>query len=258
MASRGSLLVVFSVCMSVPALWAQTSPDSAPAAPQAPSDTPKPAVLTVEHRGDIAMARKEYRAAIDHYRQAPESAIILNKIGIAYHQQASLRLAKKYYNRAIRTNPGYSEAVNNLGTVYYAEKSYRRAVSQYKKALQLSPSSASVYSNLGTAYFARKQYKDAADAYQKAVSLDPEVFEHHSSYGVLMQSTNTEERAQFHFYLARTFAEAGMNDKAIQYIRKALEEGFKDRKKLVEEPAFAKLQELPEFKEVLAFEPRVL
>ena len=36
----------------------------------------------------------------------------------------------------------------------------------------------------------------------------------------------------------------------MQYLRKALEEGFKERKKLNEEPAFAAMRELPEFKEL--------
>jgi len=67
-----------------------------------------------------------------------------------------------------------------------------------------------------------------------------------------------EERAKFHYYLAKTYAKAGMNDRALMYIRKAIEEGFKERKKFQEEPEFAALKELPEFKELLAMEPRVL
>jgi len=51
---------------------------------------------------------------------------------------------------------------------------------------------------------------------------------------------------------------AGMDDHALIYIRKALEEGFKEKKKLENDPAFAHLKELPEFKELLAMEPRVL
>ncbi len=66
------------------------------------------------------------------------------------------------------------------------------------------------------------------------------------------------ERAKFHYYLAKTYAKAGANDRALQYIRKALEEGFKERKKFVEDPEFAALQQLPEFKELLASNPRVL
>ena len=38
-------------------------------------------------RGDIFMARKEYRAAIETYAQAPpKDPILRNKMGIAYHQ----------------------------------------------------------------------------------------------------------------------------------------------------------------------------
>jgi tetratricopeptide (TPR) repeat protein len=145
-----------------------------------------------------------------------------------------------------------------LGTIHYAQKSYRRAVAQYKKAIEISPESASVYSNLGTAYFARKQYKEAAEAYQKALALNPDVFEQHSSYGVLLQEGPVEERAKFHFYLAKLYAQAGRNDRALLCIRKSLEEGFKERKKFLEEPEFSALQELPEFKELMAAEPRVL
>jgi hypothetical protein len=38
----------------------------------------------------------------------------------------------------------------------------------------------------------------------------------------------------------------------------ALEEGFKERRKLMEEPEFAKIRETTEFKELMASEPRVL
>ncbi len=245
---------------------AQPAPASGPpveAKKELPADRlqspEKPQELTPERRGDIYMARKMYREAIEAYRQAPQnSAIILNKIGIAYHQLMELDTAKKYYERAIKLNPKYAEAVNNLGTIHYAKKSYRRAVGQYKKALKLSPYSASIYSNLGTAHFARKKYKDASEAYAKALSLDPDVFEHRSTYGVLLQERNVEERAKFHFYLSKVYAQAGMNERALLYMRKALEEGFKDRQKFVEEPEFAALQELPEFKELLAMQPRVL
>jgi tetratricopeptide (TPR) repeat protein len=200
-----------------------------------------------------------YREAIEAYKQAPQnSAVIWNKLGIAHHQMMQLDVAKKYYERSVRLNPKYAEAVNNLGTIYYAKKSYRRAISQYKKALKLTPNSATLYSNLGTAHFARKKYEDAAQAYRQALALDPDVFEHRSSYGVLLQESNVEERAKFHYYLAKTYAQAGMNDRALLYIRKALEEGFKERKKFLEEPEFAALLELPEFKELMAAEPRVL
>jgi tetratricopeptide (TPR) repeat protein len=122
----------------------------------------------------------------------------------------------------------------------------------------LSPNSASIYSNLGTGYFARKDYKAATEAFTKALSLDPEVFEHKSTHGVLLQERSVEERAKYHYYLAKMYAQAGTNDRALMYIRKALEEGFKDKKKFQEEPEFARMRDLPEFKELLAMDHRVL
>ncbi len=220
----------------------------------------KPSViLTPEMRGDIFMAEKRFREAAEIYGENSKgSAVLLNKTGIAYHQMLELNIAEKYYRMALRVDPKYAEAINNLGTVFYAKKSYRRAVNQYKKALRLSPESASVWSNLGTGYFARKEYQRAAEAWQTALKLNPEVFESRSTQGVLLQERSVEERGKFHFYLAQTYAKAGMNDRALQYIRKALEEGFKERKKFEEDPAFAAMKNLPEFKELMASEPRVL
>jgi len=90
------------------------------------------------------------------------------------------------------------------------------------------------------------------------VAIDPEVFEHRSTYGVLLQERSVEERAKFHYYLAKLYAQGGRTELALQYVRKALEEGFKDRKKFLEDPEFAGLRELPEFKELMTLEPRVL
>ena len=217
------------------------------------------AQITPEMRGDIMMARKMYRDALDYYKPgADKSAVLANKTGIAYHQLLDLNDAKKYYDRAVKLNPRYAEAINNLGTIYYARKSYRRAVEEYKKALRITPDSASILSNLGTAYFARKDYENASKAYQQALTLDPEVFERRSTQGTLLQDQSVEERARFHYYLAKTYAQAGTKDRALLYIRKALEEGFKDRNKFIKEPEFAALQDDPEFQELLATEQRVL
>ena len=214
--------------------------------------------LSAEDRGDILMARKMYREAIEVFMEEPKkSAVVYDKIGIAYHQLQQLDNARKYYELALKQKRDYSEALNNIGTVYYAKKNFRRAIGYYNRALKINES-ASVYSNLGTAYFARKEYDKATDAYQKAFAMDPEVFEHKSNYGTLLQDQNVEERAKFHYYLAKMYAKAGRNELALQYVRKALEEGFKDKKKLNEDPEFEALRPTPEFQELLTLEPRVL
>jgi tetratricopeptide (TPR) repeat protein len=255
------LCPVLAVCQATPA-----SPPSSPssslldatrlARPAAPEPTIQ---LSPEGRGDVYMARKMYREAIEAYRQAPaDSALIWNKIGIGYHQLLELNVARKHYQHALKLDPKYSEAINNLGTIDYAQKHYRSAISHYRQALKLKPDTASYYSNLGTAYFARKDYKNASLSYQTAVKIDPDIFENHSTFGTTLQERSVQEFAKFHYYLARTYARSGQNDRALLYIRKALEEGFKDRKLFLEEPEFEALRTTQEFKDLMTLEPRVL
>lgn len=225
-----------------------------------PTSTADPArVVSPEMRGDILMARKMYREAADAYRAGPaDSAVIINKTGIAYHQLMDLRTAQKYYEKAVKANARYAEAWNNLGAVHYGQKRYRRAITMYSKALEIAPNSASVHSNLGTAHFARKEYLKAIERYQKALELDPDIFEHRGTHGVMLQERSVAERAVFHYHLAKLYAKGGQNERALLYMRKSIEEGFKERKKFAEDTEFAALRELPEFQELLKLEVKVL
>jgi tetratricopeptide (TPR) repeat protein len=145
-----------------------------------------------------------------------------------------------------------------VGTVYYAQKKYRTAISRYNRALQYAPESASIWSNLGTAYYARGKYDLMTQAYRKALDLDPEVFEKHGSVGTQMQDRGVADKARYHFELAKMYAESGKNELALQYLRKALEEGFKEKDKLQQMKEFTALKETQEFKDLMTLEPRVL
>ncbi|HZS55639.1 MAG TPA: tetratricopeptide repeat protein [Bryobacteraceae bacterium] len=259
--ARGAVAVLISAAALPAQQTAPASTDLHASVSNIPLAKPigPPVLVTPELRGDIYMARKMYREAIDMYREGPaDSAVLANKIGIAFHQMLQLDLAKKNYERAIKLDPKYSEAINNLGTIYYARKSYRRAIGLYKRSLRYSEPSASVDANLGAAYFARKDYKEASKWYEEALKLDPDVFEHHSTFGTLMQERTVEERAMFHLYLAKMYARNGANDRAIIYLRKALEEGVKDREKIPAMPEFAVLKTEPAFKQLMLENPKPL
>ena len=226
-----------------------------PARTNAPITTP----ISDEMRGDIYMARKMYREAVDMYRKGPsDSPILANKIGIAFHQMLRFDLAKKNYERAIKLNPQYSEAINNLGTIYYSGKGYRRAIGYYKRALRYSDPSASIYANLGAAYFGRKDYEQATNYYEQALKLDPDVFEHHNAFGTIMQERTIEDRAMYHLYLAKMYAKAGSTERAIMCLRKALEEGVKNREKIPSMPEFSLLKTDPAFKQLWLENPKPL
>ena len=257
-----SIAALAAVLLSTSWATAQEVPSPAPPGSEAAAPPPpKPVSLTVEQRGDMMMARKMFREAIDIYRTGlaePNSWTLYNKIGIAYHHLMDFKSARKNYEEALKKNRTYGEAQNNLGAVYYAQKDYRRAIQEYQKALKLNPYSATIYSNLGTAYYARKNYDWAMQSYRYALQLDPMVFEQRGTSGSILQERSVEEQAQFHYYLAKSYASAGMPEYALRYIRRCLEEGFKERDRFLKEPEFASLKDLPEFQELMAMEIRVL
>ena len=236
--------------------------DGSRTATNAPPQTVEREPVTLEMRGDIFLARRMYREAIETFHEGSlKDPVLRNKTGIAYHQLLQLKQAMKEYEAAYKLKPDYEEAINNIGTIYYAEKSYRRATTWFGRAIKLAPDdpkSAAVYINLGSSWFSRKNYDRAQVAFQTALKLDPEAFERHGNYGVMMQERNIEERAKFHFYLARMYAKSGRNELALQYLRKALEEGLKEKEKLADTPEFVPLRALPEFQALLKLEPRVL
>jgi len=219
--------------------------------------------ISPEELGDLKMLRRNYREAVESYSQGPANDPTLrNKMGIAYHQLGQLENSRKEYLAALQLRPVYMEAANNLGTIEYSKKNFRHAISWYHRALKMegdSTRTASVHMNLGMAWFARKNYDKANLSFQTALRLDPEVFEHRGTVGQIVGERNVEERSRFHFNMAKLYARQGRNDLAIQYLRKSLEEGYKDRKTpWSEDSAFAALRQLPEFQQLMTIEPRVL
>ena len=160
--------------------------------------------------------------------------------------------ARKSYERAAKLDKDFAQAINNMGTVFYAQKRFKKAAKMYRKALDLTPNSASIHSNLGTALFARKKFKQATQEYLIALQLDPEVFEHRNTVGTLLQERSVEDRARYHYFLAKAYAAAGIYDRALLYLRRSLEEGFgRKPDSIVSEKEFEQLRENPQFLNIL-------
>ncbi|HUB19610.1 MAG TPA: tetratricopeptide repeat protein [Acidobacteriaceae bacterium] len=207
--------------------------------------------LSPEIRGDLAMAHEQYLQAIDAYSQVPEkNAVIWNKLGMAYHHLFAIDEARRDYQRALRLRPDYPEAMNNMGAVYYATKNYKKAIRYYEKAIRFEPNSAPIYSNLGTAWFARGKVERGVEAYRTAFALDPMVFESNSSL-LVNEALPAHDRALQDYCLAKLFAASGKKEEAIEFLRKALDEGFSDRRKILEDQTLASLRATPEFAELM-------
>jgi tetratricopeptide (TPR) repeat protein len=213
----------------------------------------------LEKRADRLRAEKEFADALDFYRAAlakkPESPVLYNKRGICELLQQRYRNAGSDFERALRIDPGYAPAYNNLGVMEYATRKYGKAIKQYEKAIRLEPSSASYYSNLGAAYFAKKSWEKATKAYSEAVNLNPEIFDESNHSGINGQVASPADRAHFSFVLAKLYARSGMNDRSLEYLRRAMEEGYKGVNEVYSDADFTSLRKDPRFAQLMSARP---
>lgn len=207
--------------------------------------------LSWEARGDVFMARQQYAEAVNAYRHAPQDAVVWDKIGVAYQHMNAVDAARHDYERALLIRPDYPEAINNLGATYFEERNYKKAIRLYRHALKLMPHSAVIAANLGTAYFARGQYNNGFEAYHKAFSIDPDVFNSVEALPPVPAGANRQDRAHEDFCLAQLFAEAGMQDRALEYLRNALNEGFSDHNQILDNAVFSTLRRTAQFAQLM-------
>jgi tetratricopeptide (TPR) repeat protein len=231
----------------------QSAPPSATAG-QAHESPAKSRPLSFEERADIYMARKSYEDAVDYYYRALKQdhfadAIVWNKLGIAYQQLQNYRASRKAYSQAMRQQKNYTEPLNNIGTTYFMQDKYGKSVKYYLRALKLNPNSASYHLNLGTSYFHMKKYKESVEEYRTALSLNPNIFAAHSAVGTTIEARGTDP--EYYFYLGKVFASLGRADEAVRSLRRALEDGFKDRKRILDDPDFMKISQNPAYVELM-------
>ena len=213
-------------------------------------------VMTPELQADMLAARGHFHDAIDAYnRIQPQTAELLNKIGIAYQRLGMDPDAVSYYVRAARMDHKYAAAYNNLGTIYFRQDDNKRAKRFYKKSIRLDAQMAPFWSNLGAVYLAQKKYSDGAEAYERAFKLDPNIFQELEING-LQKDESPAELAKMYICFAEIYAHAGMKAQAINYLQKALLEGFSDKQKIVQDQQLASLRGTPEFEHLMYGKPK--
>jgi Tfp pilus assembly protein PilF len=207
--------------------------------------------LSSEELGDEPMASKQYEAAIHAFKGAtPKSADVWNKTGIAYELMFDNQDALRCYLEAIKLEPANSKVLNNIGTVYYSLKDLKSAEHYYRKALKNDPQSADVLKNLGTSLLARKKFRDGGKYYAAALTINPDIFQHSEAPSISNPST-AQELGAMNYYMARGCARAGMTACAVDYLRRALNEGFTSPQKIVADGDFASIRDVPEFEQLL-------
>jgi tetratricopeptide (TPR) repeat protein len=250
------ILWMCAICASP--LAAQNTEQIAVGPPPQHRVDPPPVNATAEEletRGDALRVEKFYLDALDYYhsalKNANDTATLYNKMGICQLQTQRYKEAKKNFEHSIKADRKHADAYNNLGVIYYEQRDYGAAIKQYGKAITIRGDAASFYSNLGAAYFSKGQFEKAIGAYSKAVELDPDVFERSSHGGVMAQLPSAGDRAHYDYVLAKLYAKSGEPDRSLRYLKKALEEGYKDIKNVYKDQEFSSLRKDPRFAELM-------
>jgi tetratricopeptide (TPR) repeat protein len=214
----------------------------------------------LEERGDQLRAEKAYLDALDYYQAASKKlgkghamSMVLNKVGITQFQMQRFEDAKKSYEKSIKNDKTYANAYNNLGVVHYRNKKYGRAIKLYRKAIDLDQDNASFHNNVAAAYFADKQLEKAMPEYQKALELDPDIFERRSTSGIVAQIA-PQDQAHYYYVLAKMYAQVGKFDRALLYLRRAIEDGYKDVNNALQDVEFAQLRKDPRFNDLMTLQ----
>ena len=146
----------------------------------------------------------------------------------------------------------FADAYNNLGVVYYEEQKVRRGGEGIPSRNCDRCEFGVVLQQSGRGAFSKKEFEPAVVAYQKAVELDPDVFERTSRGGVQAQLPSPEDRARYDYTVAKLYAKMGFSDRSLEYLRKAMEEGYKDFKNVYRDTEFAEVRKDKRFTEMVA------
>jgi uncharacterized protein (TIGR03032 family) len=228
----------------VPPLEAQTlapryaldaAAQSRPASPHfAGSANPPPTLNSRSHaeqlsqQADAAQLSGNLMMALDLLEQAaataPNSPLVLNRLGNLYQDLNNKSQAKEYYQRTLLAAPGFAAAHQNLGVLCAADNEPLRALHHFEQAQKLSPETI----NLALAAKVLPVIYDSAEQLQYWRQRLTNCIDSIVSTGQTIDTTNTIIPTSFHF------AYQGGNDRRLMeslgriYRGVNLCDGFKD------------------------------
>ena len=205
------------------------------------------------------MATKRYMEAATLYEKLakanPKNASYFNMVGIAHIQLGDLKGARSWFQRCIRAQPAFADAYNNIGATYYTEKNFKRALDFYQRAVRLQPGVASYHTNVGFAYFSLKMPIDAEQAFRRALLMEPFIFQQNDRNGSVVQDRTVSDQGLFAFTMARSYAGTGDAVHCATYLRRAIDEGYKEISSVYSDPNFAGVLSDPGVQSALATIP---
>lgn len=131
-------------------------------------------------RGNLATTLNElgkleefYLLAQELYKEHPQDAGVLNKMGIAYYRKGEFTEAYSTLKLAINFDPKRYETFLNLSSIAGEVGDIRGGLEYALEAVSLEPSNSGAHTNLGSAFMAAGQPDEAKHCFETVLLLDP-------------------------------------------------------------------------------------
>ncbi len=204
--------------------------------------------------------KKEYDKAEKYFlnlvKENQNFADVYNMLGVIYHANGQFTGSIENFEKAIKINPNYTEALLNLAVLYNDLGKYKKANTLYsrvhsrknkKKKEKMDPfiknKLANKHAELGDIYEGIGVYPEAIAEYQKALELGPKFLDIHSKLALCYREEGKYAQAikilsqvikinpkytQARVQLGVTLYAAGQKKKAIETWKSAIKQNPKD------------------------------
>lgn len=204
--------------------------------------------------------KKEYDKAEKYFlnlvKENQNFADVYNMLGVIYHANGQFTGSIENFEKAIKINPNYTEALLNLAVLYNDLGKYKKANALYsrvhsrknkKKKEKMDPfiknKLANKHAEIGDIYEGIGVYPDAIAEYQKALELGPKFLDIHSKLALCYREEGKYAQAikilaqvikinpkytQARVQLGVTLYASGQKKKAIETWKAAIKQNPKD------------------------------
>lgn len=155
----------------------------------------------VYQEGKAYFEHKRYSIALGKYLEAektiPGDRFLQYDLGITYMIKEKYKLAEKHFEKAVKIEPDYMQAMNALGAAYIEQKQWDKAIKCLNKCINslfyITPHYS--FTNLGWAYLGKKDYELAKDYFLKALKKVPNYSRALHGFVEVSLETNQEDMA---------------------------------------------------------------
>jgi tetratricopeptide (TPR) repeat protein len=185
------------------------------------------------------------RSGSEHRHYNLSLAIIHDSVGNVLARKGRLGQAIGHFRQAISFRPDYPDAHYNLGTLLFRKGDLDGAIAEWRTTLSIHPYDAGAHTSLGNALVQKGLLGEAVDHYEKALQSEPDSILPLNNLAWVISAgpddslrnnqiavqlatkanqLSKESNPVFIRTLAAAYAQAGQFEKAIETVRRALEQ----------------------------------